>query len=264
MKQPILALVCSLAAAVFGVMWLGQMLPSVAAREVALSGEGTAVVLYDGTLGGTPTTQGFFYQNLPTGTAGQIYTNGVTILDSTLVGDNAYAGYTGNPALVPTLDRVAGYRLHFTVQIESEAHSNNNRAGFSVIVLSDDTKGIELGFWTDEVWAQSDDSGGGPLFTHAEGTIFTTTTGLINYELTILSDTYSLYNEGNLILTGPLRDYRNFTGPIDPYETPNFIFLGDDTFSAQARIRLAYVAVTTELPPPEPDYYLYLPLVLTS
>jgi hypothetical protein len=32
-------------------------------------------------------------------------------------------------------------------------------------------------------------------------------------------------------------------GPVNPYRTPNFIFLGDDTSSAQARIKLAYVAV---------------------
>jgi hypothetical protein len=36
----------------------------------------------------------------------------------------------------------------------------------------------------------------------------------------------------------------SFEGPVNPYRTPNFIFLGDDTGSARAKIRLAYVAVS--------------------
>jgi len=42
---------------------------------------------------------------------------------------------------------------------------------------------------------------------------------------------------------GKLRDYTAFEGPVNPYRTPNVIFLGDNTTSAQARIKLAYVAV---------------------
>jgi hypothetical protein len=58
-----------------------------------------------------------------------------------------------------------------------------------------------------------------------------------------------------------LRDYTNFSGPIDPYETPNFIFMGDNTTSAEARIKLSFVSVTTLEKPAPVDYQAYLPFV---
>jgi hypothetical protein len=224
----------------------------------------TTTTLYDGSLGGTPDTQEMIYLTQPSppfppSQATQTFSNNVTILDTTATNDD-YAGYFGNKS-VPALDRTQGYTLHFTVQIDSESHANSHRAGFSVIVLSDDVKGIELAFWQDEVWAQHDDSTGN-LFTHGEGAAFDTTTGLIAYELAIISDTYSLLANDIAILAGPLRDYTNFPGFPDPYETPNLIFLGDDTTSAQALIQLAFVAVTVTEPPVEPTSFLFLPSVV--
>jgi hypothetical protein len=79
-----------------------------------------------------------------------------------------------------------GYTLTFAIQVEAEGHGNNNRAGFSVIVLSDDKKGIEMAFWEDEIWVQEDDlNDPGDLFTHAEGVPYSTTTGLTTYNLAI-------------------------------------------------------------------------------
>jgi hypothetical protein len=186
------------------------------------------------------------------------FSNSLTTLD-TMAANSIYAGYFGSDS-VPELDRTRGYTLHFTVQIDSESHANNNRAGFSAIVLSSDVRGIELGFWQDEVWAQHDDNTGA-LFTHGEGAAFDTTTGLIAYKLAILSDTYSLSANNTPVLSGALRDYSNFVGPIDPYETPNLIFLGDDTTSAQAQIQLAYAAVAINKPPLDPPDFIYLPFI---
>ena len=59
-------------------------------------------------------------------------------------------------------------------------------------------------------------------------------------------DRYELSSDGVSILRGRLRDYTAFEGPVNPYRTPNFIFLGDDTGSARAVIRLMYVALTTK------------------
>ena len=73
-------------------------------------------------------------------------------------------------------------------------------------------------------------------------------TGLIDYQLTIIDDAYTLIANTQSILTGPLRDYSDFDGFPDPYQTPNFLFLGDDTTSAQARVRLGYLAITGEEP----------------
>jgi hypothetical protein len=198
------------------------------------------ITLYDGALGGTPDTQGFLYLTKPSSPqARQSFSNGATILTTTLqISDQA--GYFANPFQMPQLDRTAGYTVGFTAQVLEEIHNNNDRAGFSVIVLSKDLKGIELGFWQNQVWAQS-----GPQFTHAETTTLDTTAGLIDYELTILGNSYTLTG-GGATLSGPLRDYSSFG---NPYTTANFLFLGDDTTSAGARIRLAKVDIVTAEPP---------------
>ena len=191
--------------------------------------------------------------NLPAGTATHTFANGLTTLDTT-ASNEIYAGYPMEPTTVitvPVMDRTETYTITFSVQIESEAHTSNDRAGFSLIALSNDVKGIELGFWSNEIWAQHDDTTG-TLFTHAEGISISTTT-LTTYTLVIMMDTYTLAASGTPILTGPLRDYSNFVGPLDPYETPNFIFLGDDTTSAQASIKFRYLAVTVpKAPQPTP------------
>jgi hypothetical protein len=225
----------------------------------------TTYTLYDGGLGGTPDTQSFLYLNLPTGTATQSESGGVTTLDTKVVSMGAYAGYFGDRVTVPqipVLDRTEGYTLTFTVQVEAEAHGNNNRAGFSVIVLGNDNKGIEMAFWENEIWVQDDDADDpADLFTHAEGVVFSPTVALETYKLIILGDSYSLVVSDTTILSGTLRDYTNFSGPIDPYETPNFIFMGDNTTSAEARIKLSFVSVTTLEKPAPVDYQAYLPFV---
>jgi hypothetical protein len=162
------------------------------------------------------------------------------MLDTTAVPDDQ-AGYFAKDQ--PSLDRQAGYAVQFKAQIEEENHASPHRAGFSVIVLSSDMQGIELGFWSDEIWAQ--EGGTSALFTHAEGVNFDTTAALIEYELQITADTYTLSANGAESLSGALRDYTAFEGILDPYETPNLLFLGDNTSRGQARINIAYVALQT-------------------
>lgn len=206
--------------------------------------------LYDGGLGGTPDTQGKLrYHASPEAVASQQYAGGATLLDTMeLVADAA--GYMLDPRLGLVLDHAAGYELRFTAQLLDEDHSLSDkdgdgvgdRAGFSVILLSVDRMGVELGFWPDQVWAQEQGAAEPPqgtLFTHAEGAPLDTSAGLIDYTLGIRGDAYTLSAGGEAILSGPLRDYTAFEGPVNPYRTPNFIFLGDDSGSARARVRLA-------------------------
>ena len=224
--------------------------PSVAASV----GPQATTVLYDGALGTPPEAQGLLFADLPPGAATRTTAGGATTLDTT-ASNTIFAGYTVSPTIAPVLDRHSGYSLTFTAQVITETHINNHRAGFSVIVLSTDTLGIELGFWTDRVWAQE---GGSPpnLFTQAEGAALDTTTGLVTYTLMVDGGRYSLFADGQPALTGALRDYTQFVGPINPYSTPNFIFLGDDTTSARGSVRFSYVAVTAPL------NKTYLPVVL--
>ncbi|MEH2462372.1 FG-GAP-like repeat-containing protein [Nostoc sp.] len=248
---------------------------------------GNTLVLYDGSTGQKPDSSGaaanapwFVYQAIAQpGTATTSATNSTTNL---VTNNTAYAGYTNygisgtslttNPLnpLFPTLDRNAGFVISFGLKVNSEtlattANKNNDgktdRAGFSVIALDQDKKGIELGFLTDQIFAQDDgttqkdpslepDTSGNPfktLFTQAEGVTFDTKT-LVNYDLAILGDNYTLFADGVAKLAGKVRDYTAAAIPApipDVYEKPNFLFFGDDTPSAGTNSNLAFVKVIT-------------------
>jgi len=205
------------------------------------------ITLYDGSLNTTPDNQGWLYITDPLpppfgpgSCATQSAGGDVTHLDTNCsTGDSA--GYfskvplQSSHPLMPELDRAAGFTISFEVQIVSEFHNNDDRAGFSVIVITHDLKGIELGFWTDEIWAQGDI----PLFTHAEGGFFDTTSGMIDYRLAILGDDYYLSAGDVTIVNGQLRDYTSFG---NPYDIGDFVFFGDDTSSASASINLASIS----------------------
>jgi uncharacterized repeat protein (TIGR02543 family) len=207
--------------------------------------------LYDGSLGeGNQTLdqQGFTYAALdlsnysvPTGL--HTATNGKTLFDTTS-SINYYAGFTGKADVVPTLDPSTGFKLTFTLQIEEETHTSNDRAGWSVILLGKDKKGIEVGFWTDTVWVQADD----PLFTHSESVAFDTTGSLKTYELSIQGTTYTLKTGGTTLLTGLTRDYTAFdppTGLPNFYQQANFVFLGDNSSRGMAKASISSVAIAS-------------------
>ncbi len=218
----------------------------------------SAEPLYQGSLGTTPDNQGWKYGTWPlTATPPRSASGGVTTLDTTsLIGDSA--GYSTrqlfplpdyvHPSL-PPLDRDAGYDVLVDVQVQQETHTSDDRAGFSLLVLGDDLWGIELGFWEDQVWAQS-----GPDFTKAESAAIDTTDHLTQYELSILGNGYSLSADGNPLLTGSLRDYSSAAGGSNllraVYAWDNLIFLGDNTSSAAAEFDLSYVEVLAAVPEP--------------
>lgn len=146
-----------------------------------------------------------------------------------------------------TMDRTTGYTVSFDLQVLSETHSSTDRAGFSVIALSADLQGIELGFWSDEAWAQN------AGFTHGEGTAgFNPSAALTSYDLTVQGSGYTLKANDAVILTGNLRDY---SGTGFPYTTPNFIFIGDNTFSAAANSDVGAISFA---PVPEPAEWTLL------
>jgi hypothetical protein len=192
----------------------------------------SAQILFDGSLG-LPSGQGWTYGALG-GT--QTLTNNAVLLD-TSAANSFQAGYT---LTSNRLNRTNGFTLLFTSQMIAEVHANNNRAGFSVIVLADDKRGLELAFWTNRIFVQSDS----PLFTHAEETNYPTT-ALINYALTFHPTNYLLSANGTTILSGPVRDYTAFSGFPNPYSSTNFLFFGDDTTSAGGAFILKKVALIT-------------------
>jgi hypothetical protein len=137
------------------------------------------------------------------------------------------------------LDRTQGFSESFELQINSESHSGSGvRAGFSIILLSDndvsgDNLGIELAFWEDQIWAQNFD-----FLSRGESKAFDTTQNEVLYNLSILGSQYTLTGDGTTLLDGGLRHY---TSPTIPYQLQNYLFLGDDTSSAQADIILGEV-----------------------
>lgn len=220
-----------------------------------------ATVMYDGSLATAPGSQGWLYVTVPLvgALATESVSGGAVTLDSTPDG-NERAGYfnTVYPS-TPVLDRATGFTVQFTMRLRSEEHQSADRAGFSLIALSNDKKGLELAFWMNEVWAQND-SNSGPAyayFTHGEGASLDANAGLIQYDLAVHGSTYWVLAGGAQILTGTVRDYTGYTGTLDPYETPNFLFFGDDTGSASARTEISRFEVLNYATP-EPASLLLL------
>jgi hypothetical protein len=250
-----------------------------------MTGLGTAIaeptwlVLYDGAFKGgdvPPEQQGWLAFGGQASTASRFSQAGSTQLKTQRATIAGYSNYQfQQPTLVnpafPELDRTTGYTVRFEVKINQETHSGSDknrdgigdRAGFSVIVISNDQKGIELGFWKDDpnpnitnrIWAQQDGlvpPPKGKLFTHtAEGVSFRTE-DLTRYELKVKGNYYQLRVNGSTqpILKGSLRDYTSFDYkankpplPFNPYATPNFLFFGDDTGLASAEIELKSIAI---------------------
>jgi hypothetical protein len=205
--------------------------------------------LYQGSGASTPASQGWLFP--VTIGASAISVAGATTLDTTS-NFSLEDGYSNtNPLSLdlvnssfPTLNPSDGFTVSFDVQLNSESHTvgqtvNSNRAGFDVIVLGDDAKGVELGFWGDDVWTQNAN------FTHGEDDVFNTESSSHHYDLTIQGTSYTLSADGSPILTGSTRDY---SAEGVPYTLSNYIFIGDDTTEAEASETFSTLSVTV----PEP------------
>ena len=193
--------------------------------------------LYDGALGTAPDQQGWLYVTDPlVGAAASQTIDGDAVLLNSTADDSEKAGYfaSAHPQLAP-LDRLAGYHLRFQIQLITEAHTSQDRAGLSIIALSQDLAGIELGFWSDRVWAQDDT----PLFVHAEEAFADLTVAAV-YDLYVDQQRYTLLRDQQFLLTGSLRDYSRFGAP---YDRANLVFVGDDTSSAEALTALMRIEV---------------------
>ena len=193
-------------------------------------------------------------------------TVGVTV--DTTANKDIYAGYSnhildlaGNFSPVdalpgapdfPTLDSTAGYTLSFNAQVVSEVvETGRPRAGFSVIVVSQDTtKAVELAFQEGQIFAQ-ELGNVGPLTNQfvasTTDVVAFDTTKEVQYSLAVQGNSYTLSANGTAILTGTLQNYTsgNTNGAPNPYTTSNFIFLGDNTTSARGEFRLNQIALET-------------------
>jgi hypothetical protein len=211
------------------------------ASTVGLTAALDASTLYDGRLGTTPDHQGWVYLTDPLlgASATQSAAAGATTLDTPAAASDK-AGYFGFG--LATMNRHTGYTVSCTLQLTSESHTSNDRAGLSLIVLSADQLGVELGFWSNQIWAQN------VGFTHGESATFDPTAATVSYALTIAG--------GTPLLSGAVRDYSAFGAP---YNQSNFLFVGDDTSEAAAKVNLTSVTYSSV---PEPAPILLLALAL--
>ncbi|MGK7948561.1 MAG: hypothetical protein AB4368_07095 [Xenococcaceae cyanobacterium] len=225
-----------------------------------------SVNLYNGS--GLPESQNYL-DSAALDSAGQpvlmqksIVANGVEIVSNA---NNAeYSGYTNhlpNPLntseLVPInsgfprLDRDTGYSIFFTVALDSNNNDftdlSDDRAAFSITVIGTNNEGIELGFDRDRIFAQSSN------FIREETTNNFPTSTFNSYELKVDSNGYELFANSTTtpILNGALRIY-NFTPSasdppllFNPYETENFLFLGDNTGQAYGNFTLGAISVSS-------------------
>jgi hypothetical protein len=190
---------------------------------------------FHGSLGTLPSEQGWGFLAIR-GVAEQEHTGSAARLVTT-ANNSENAGYA-RASSVP-LARDPGFNLALRIRLHAESHASLDRAGFSVIVLTADRLGIELGFWTNVVFAQAAE----PLFTHAEEASFDFTSGFTDLVLNVTGTNYTLFANRESILSGPVRDYTSFAGFPDVYETPDFLFLGDNTGSAAADVEIESVAL---------------------
>jgi hypothetical protein len=253
-------------------LWAGsiQLRRALLALCLISSAARAEVVLFDGGLGTTPSAQGWPFFADPVGSHSVTQTAGAGFTTLNTVGPITDRGgyFSRDPVLgifvhpnMPVLNRQAGYSINFSLRMAAETHVTGpggddngdglaDRAGFSVITIASDQRGLEVSFWEDSIWVQNDDAGGpSQLFTQAENAPLNTTSAMRDYRLEILNDRYRIAAAPGIRrpLAGRVRDYRNFGGNPDPYEIPSFLFFGDNTTRGESISQLARMAVS-EIP----------------
>lgn len=226
--------------------------------------------LFDGAKGTLPGSQGWLaFGQDPDGAASQTLKTGFseqenyTQLVTKLTGRAGYSNYKATFAAYinsgfPSLVREDGFNLKFRLKLNAEDHgTSSSRAGFSTTLLSSARLGVELGFWSNEIWAQRGGSlSSGTLFTKGESSGTFSTQSWRTYDLLILEGQYYLSSAGKILLLGVLKDYSAFpyaqvrlsdgsSLPYNPYAQANYFFAGDNTSSASSDVSIGLFAIAS-------------------
>ena len=287
---------------------LGQTVIAPVVKAVAVTGiddlptVSQTLTLYDGTTGKRPDEAGSAvggpwlsyidqFETFGSGSIDAVADANGTVLTTDLAVSGGISNYQAGIGLggisltpvnaqFPVLDRNLGYTFSFSGQVLSEersssANKNNDgkddRAGFSLALISQDQQGIALNFFEDRIWAHEDGltqsdpslepdsdppSDFRTLFTQAEG-VDVDTTQLNRYDVSVKGNLYQLSSNGVTILQGKLRDYTDYEPPTvavpilgdiplpDFNELPSLVFLGDLSPSAGASTRISEISVST-------------------
>ena len=215
----------------------------IAATLLALTGATAAATpLFNAALGTLPSAQGWL-----TTAAGGPY-------QETAVPNGAYTFDTTSDRLTsagsarffqPQLDTANGFTLSFSLKVLSEWHTDDQRAGFSVLFNGlDPDHGLELAFRADQIWAYDAD------FTHRTSVAFDTT-ALTDYTLVVTNARYAFYGNGNTPLSGALAHYDNSASVV--YSVPGLLFFGDDTTRAGAKVEIGQISLAPAAPQSVPE-----------
>lgn len=243
--------------------WLRAAVLSAALAAANTAGAATQVLYGPPGTDSDPTQTGWLAGSLFLSSA-SFSAAGVSL--APLAGNASLAGYSNhsaalvldplapkvNPAF-PVLDSAVGYRLSFGMDLDAESHTgNDNRAGFSVTLIGHDRRGVEIGFQNDRIFAQSLSGNSFVAAEHTTVASFVQAAFAANrWDLDVLGQTYTLRLGGQTALSGPTRDFSSYAGTgQNAYRTPDFVFFGDNTSSAQASFTFSYAAVTTPVPEP--------------
>lgn len=243
---------------------------TIAVVAALASGAFGDVTLLDATSSALPSAQGFYHFSIPVAGDPATYTG--SAFNHSSPAEATLSGYFNQdtvalmaPKVAVSMDRGGdGYTVEVDMQTIAETHSGStDRAGFSLIALSDDGWGIELGFWADRIFAQS------LGFVQGESALVDTTSAITTYQLSVLGGSYWLGTAGGgTLLTGSLRDYTldaNVVAAIGDafnalhvYGLSTFLFFGDDTASAGGTFEVGDVVVLDAAVVPEPATLLLL------
>ncbi len=183
---------------------------------------------------------------IPTGNGGFDSTQDLKIT-------GGYSSYNNDGQLnpqFPTLDHNTGFTIDFDAKVNTESHNSNDQAGFDVVALDNFRLGIELGFWNNQIWAKQitfPSDGSVSLIHDNVEQVARDTTVATRYELSIVDNTYKLFADGSPILTGNIKNYTPYKTTdlaYNPYQKPNYFFIGDNSATAGANIDLPFVGVS--------------------
>jgi hypothetical protein len=203
---------------------------------LAASSQVSAAMLYDASLGTTPSAQGWSSYLIEGGSFG--VSSGAYGMDTTSdMGIHAFHGRGDQ-----TLDTDSGFTLTFDLRIISETHANDNRAGFSFITIGkDSTRSLEVAFWEDWIWVYDHN---GAFIKGAEFEVDTTVRR--EYRLRVQNHNFDLFVDGSPGISGSMVDY---TGAGHwPYNAPSTLIFGDDTGSGMSSVEI-YSVQAVPLPP---------------
>ncbi len=243
----------------------------IAVLAALTSGTLADVDLVNATNNDLPSVQGFYHM-----LGGDPATWTANVFNHKSLTESTLSGYFTHDTVVPissfpkapyalSLDRNDGdgYTVEVTMQTVSETHGGDpNRAGFSLIALSSDSFGIELGFHTNKIFSQ------GLGFVEDDSIAIDTTSAMTKYSLSVLGNRFYLQVNDVLVWDGPLVNYttdaaviaaeNDWTQGRHVYWMTDFVFVGDNTTSAGGEFNMGNVDVLDAAAVPEPATMLLL------